>query len=118
MQFEQFKSIINQYPFKLLFNSNRTAEYQYVYPDVCNYLIVRFSINPNFIEVPYEFRYSEKEKHIVPIDKNNTIASSYYFYKQIVNPSEQDVHNELSRIIKELKQTQFNLKIEKIKMDF
>lgn len=118
MEFEQFKSIIDKYPFKLLFKSSRTAEYQYVYPDVCNYLIVKFSINPNFIEVPYEFRYSEKEKHIVPIDKNNIVASSYHFYKQIVNPSEQVVHNELSRIIKELKRVQFNLKIEKIKMDF
>lgn len=117
MEFEQFKSIIAKYPFKLLFNSSKTAEYQYVYPDVCDYLIVRFSIKSNVIEVPYEFCYSEKEKRIVPI-YNNTIASSYDFYKQIVNPSEQDVHNELSRIIKELKQAQFNLKIEKIKMDF
>ena len=118
MEFEQFKSIIAKYPFKLLFSSRRTAEYKYVYSDVCDYLIVKFSIKPNFIEVPYEFCYSEKEKRIVPIYNNNTIASSYDFYKQIVNPSEQDVHNELSRIIKELKQAQFNLKIEKIKKDF
>lgn len=104
MEFEQFKSIIDKYPFNLLFNSSRTAEYQYVYPDVCNYLIVKFSINPNFIEVPYDFSYNEKEKHIVPIDKNNNVAASYLLYKHISNPSEKDVHNELSRILKELKQ--------------
>lgn len=118
MEFKQFKSIIDQYPLKILFYSPESAEYQYVYPDVCSYLIVKFSIKHNYIEVPYDFYYSEKEKYIIPIDKNNKVASSYLLYKHISNPSEQDVHKELSRIIKNLKQAQFNLKIEKIKMDF
>ena len=118
MEFEQFKSIIAQYPLNILYDSHFSKEYQYVNPDLCRFLIVKFSANPNFIEVPYGFRYSKKEKHIVPIDRNHKAVSTYLSYKHIKNPSEKVVHKELSRIIKNLKKAQFNLKLEKIQKDF
>lgn len=118
MEFEQFKSIIDQYPLKILYNSRTTKEYQYVYPDVCRFLIFKFSVIPNFIEVPYGFRYSKKKQYIVPIDRKHKTVSTYLSYKHISNPSEKVVHKELSRIVKNLKKAQFNLKLEKIQKDF
>ena len=118
MHFELFKSIIDQYPLNLLYNSRKVKEYQYINPDVCRFLILKFSIMPNFIEVPYGFSYSKKEKLIVPTDKNNKLAYSYLSYKHISNPSEKEVYEELSRIIKNIKQVQYNLKLERIKQDF
>lgn len=118
MEFEQFKSIIDQYPLKILYDSSFSKEYQYVNPDLCRFLIVKFSVKPNFIEIPYGFRYSKKEQHIVPIDRKHKAVSTYLHYKHITNPSEKVVHRELSRIIKNLKKTQFNLKLEKIQKDF
>lgn len=118
MHFELFKSIIDQYPLKILYDSSCAKEYQYVNPDVCRFLILKFSIMPNFIEVPYGFRYSKKEKLIVPTDKNHKLAYSYLSYKHITFPSEKEVHTELSRIIKNIKQVQYNLKLERIKKDF
>lgn len=118
MEFEQFKSIIDQYPLKILNDSSCTKEYQYINPDVCRFLIVKFSKLPNFIEVPYGFRYSKRKKHIVPIDRKHKAVSTYLAYKHITNPSEKVVHRELSRIIKNLKKAQFNLKLENIQKDF
>lgn len=118
MDFEQFKSIIDKYPLKILYDSTCAKEYQYVNSDICRFLIVKFSVMPNFIEVPYDFRYSKKEHHIVPIDRKHKAVSTYLSYKHIKNPSEKVVHKELSRIIKNLKKAQFNLKLEKIQKDF
>lgn len=118
MEFEQFKSIIDQYPLKIKYDSSCTKEYQYINPDVCRFLIVKFSKLPNFIEVPYGFRYSKKNQHIVPIDRKHKAVSTYLSYKHINNPSEKVVHRELSRIVKNLKKAQFNLKLEKIQKDF
>lgn len=118
MEFEQFKSIIDQYPFKIFYDSSCTKEYQYVNPNICRFLIVKFSKLPNFIEVPYGFRYSKKNQHIVPIDRKHKAVSTYLSYKHINNPSEKVVHRELSRIVKNLKKAQFNLKLEKIQKDF
>ena len=118
MHFELFKSIIDQYPLNLLYDSTAAKEYQYINPDVCRFLIVKFSIMPNYIEVPYGFLYSKKEKLIVPTDKNHKLAYSYLSYKHISFPSEKEVHTELSRIIKNIKQVQYNLKLERIKKDF
>ena len=118
MHFELFKSIIDKYPLKILYDSSCAKEYQYINPDVCRFLIVKFSIMPNFIEVlevPYGFCYSKKEKHIVPTDKNHILAYSYLSYKHISFPSEKEVYEEISRIIKNLKQVQYNLKLERIK---
>lgn len=114
MEFEQFKSIIDQYPFKILYDSSCAKEYQYINPDVCRFLIVKFSKLPNFIEVPYGFRYS----NIVPVDKKHKAVSTYLAYKHIPNPTEKVVHKELSRIIKNLKKVQFNIKLENIQKDF
>ena len=99
MEFEQFKSIIDQYPLKIFYDSSCTKEYQYINPDVCRFLIVKFSKLPNFIEVPYGFRYSKKNQHIVPIDRKHKAVSTYLSYKHINNPSEKVVHRELSRIV-------------------
>ena len=118
MHFELFKSIIDKYPLNLLYDSHAAKEYQYINPDVCRFLIVKFSIIPNYIEVPYGFSYSKKEKLIVPTDKNHKLAYSYLSYKHISFPSEKEVHTELSRIIKNIKQVQYNLKLERIKKDF
>ena len=118
MEFEQFKSIIDQYPLKIFYDSSCAKEYQYVNPEVCRFLIVKFSKLPNFIEVPYGFRYSKRKKHIVPIDRKHKAVSTYLAYKHITNPSEKVVHKELSRIIKNLKKSQFNLKLENIQKDF
>lgn len=118
MEFEQFKSIIDQYPFKIFYDSSCTKEYQYINSDVCRFLIVKFSKLPNFIEVPYGFLYSKKNQHIVPIDRKHKAVSTYLSYKHINNPSEKVVHRELSRIVKNLKKAQFNLKLEKIQKDF
>ena len=107
MEFEQFKSIIDQYPLKILYDSSCAKEYQYVNSDICRFLIVKFS---NFIEVPYGFRYS---KNIVPIDRKHKAVSTYLAYKHIPNPTEKVVHKELSRIIKNLKKVQFNIKLQK-----
>ena len=118
MEFEQFKSIIDQYPLKILYDSSCVKEYQYVNSDICRFLIVKFSKLPNYIEVPYGFRYSKRKKHIVPIDRKHKAVSTYLAYKHITNPSEKVVHKELSRIIKNLKKAQFNLKLENIQKDF
>ena len=118
MKFKQFKSIVDQYPLNLLFNSIHFKEYQYVNPNVCKFLILKFSTAPNYIEVPYGFRYSKKEKHIVVIDKKHRQATTFLSYKHISNPSEKEVHTELTRIIKKLKKVQYNLKLENIKQDF
>ena len=118
MEFEQFKSIIDQYPLKILYDSSCAKEYQYVNSDICRFLIVKFSKLPNFIEVPYGFRYSKRKKHIVPIDRKHKAVSTFLDYKHITNPSEKVVHKELSRIIKNLKKSQFNLKLENIQKDF
>lgn len=115
MEFEQFKSIIDQYPLKIIFDYSCAKEYQYINPDVCSFLIVKFS---NFIEVPYGFRYSKKKNHIVPIDRKHKAVSTYLSYKHIPNPTEKVVHKELSRIIKNMKKVQFNLKLENIQKDF
>ena len=106
MEFEQFKSIIDQYPLKILYDSFCDKEYQYVNSDICRFLIVKFS---NFIEVLYGFRYS----NIVPIDRKHKAVSNYLSYKHISNPTEKIVHKELSRIIKNMKKAQFNLKLQK-----
>lgn len=118
MEFEQFKSIIDQYPLKILYDSSCAKEYQYVNSDICRFLIVKFSKLPNYIEVPYGFRYSKRKKHMVPIDRKHKAVSTYLAYKHITNPSEKVVHRELSRIIKNLKKAQFNLKLENIQKDF
>jgi hypothetical protein len=118
MHFEQFKSIIDKYPLNLLYDTRAAKEYQYVNPDICRFLILKFSIRPNFIEVPYGFRYSKKNEQIVPTDKKHKFAYSYLSYKHISFPSEKEVHTELSRIIKNIKQVQYNLKLERIKKDF
>ena len=118
MEFEQFKSIIDQYPLKILYDSSCVKEYQYVNSDICRFLIVKFSKLPNYIAVPYGFRYSKRKKHIVPIDRKHKAVSTYLAYKHITNPSEKVVHKELSRIIKNLKKAQFNLKLENIQKDF
>lgn len=118
MEFEQFKSIIDQYPLKILNDSSCAKEYQYVNSDICRFFIVKFSKLPNYIEVPYGFRYSKRKKHIVPIDRKHKAVSTYLAYKHITNPSEKVVHRELSRIIKNLKKAQFNLKLENIQKDF
>src|SRR5574344_2152327 len=110
MEFEQFKSIIDQYPLKILYDSSCAKEYQYVNSDICRFLIVKFSKLPNYIEVSYGFRYSKTKKHIVHIDRKHKAVSTYLAYKHITNPSEKVVHRELSRIIKYLKKAQFNLK--------
>lgn len=118
MEFEQFKSIIDQYPLKILYDYSCAKEYQYINPDVCRFLIVKFSKLPNFIEVPYGFRYSKKKNHIVPVDRKHKAVSTYLSYKHISNPTEKVVHKELSRIIKNIKKVQFNLKLKKIQKDF
>ncbi len=118
MHFEQFKSIIDKYPLNLIYDSTAAKEYQYVNPDICRFLILKFSIMPNFIEVPYGFRYSNKTKHIVPVDKKHKLASTYLSYKHISNPSEKEVYEEISRIVKNLKQIQYNLILDKIEKDF
>lgn len=118
MNFEQFNSIITQYPLNILYDSSISKEYQYIYPDVCRFLIVKFSIKPNFIEVPYNFRYSKKNKHIVPIDKKHKMATTYFAYKHISNPTEKEVHTEISRLIKKIKQVQNKLKLSNIEKDF
>lgn len=118
MEFEQFKSIIDQYPLKLLYDSTCSKEYQYINRNICRFLIVKFSVMPNFIEIPYGFRYNKNENQIIPIDRNHKSVSTYLSYKHINNPSEKIVHKELTRLIKNLKNAQINLKLEKIQKDF
>ena len=118
MLYKTFKSIIEQYPFKLMYNNKNIKEYQYNNSDLCRFLLVKFSVSPNYIEVPFDFVYSEKENMIVPISKNNIVASSYLSYKHLSKPSIRKVHEELSRLVKQIKETQYKTKLKNIQRDF
>ena len=118
MRLKTFRSIVEKYPLNLLYESAEAEEYQYIHPELCRFLIVKFSKKHNYIEVPYKFAYRKKQNHIVPIDRNNKEAISFFAYKHISNPSEQEVHTELTRIIKQIKQVQYKAKLDKIQKDF
>ena len=118
MLYKTFRSIIEQYPFKLMYNNRNTKEYQYNNSDLCRFLLVKFSIYPNFIEVPFGFDYSNIENMIVPISKKNIVASSYLDYKHLSKPSISKVHEELSRLVKQIKETQYKTKLKNIQIDF
>ena len=117
MTINHFKSIISKFPFVMWAGDNFSQEYQYTNTDLCRYLIIKFSVNPNFISVPYSFGYNKKSG-IFTLDKNGKQCFSFLFYKQIKFPTEEQVITELSRMVKQIKNIQYKIKLDSIKQDF